>query len=100
MLKGKEKYISRYLEKDLVQILKDSGYHSEEWEEMDSDAATSIFIYNKWWRSPAICIFIIISFTLSKYNVKFIYLFKLCRLLHERIDPTVELLRKKQPNLR
>jgi hypothetical protein len=32
-----------------------------------------------------------------KHNVNFIYLFKLLRLLHKRIDPTVDLLRSKQP---
>lgn len=33
-------------------------------------------------------------------NANLIYLFKLKRLLHDRIDPTVELLRKKQPILK
>ena len=62
-------------------ILKDSAYHSEECEETDSDAvieadeeavqtkSMSIVIYERWWRSPAVCIFIIylfISFTLLK----------------------------------
>jgi len=58
--------------------LKNNAYHSEEWEETDSDVAdeevdqtksTSIVIYEKWWQSPAVCIFIIylfISFTLLK----------------------------------
>jgi len=65
-----------------VKILKDSAYHSEEWEETDSDAvveddgeavqtkSTSIVIYERWWRSPAVCIlfiiYLFISFTLSK----------------------------------
>jgi hypothetical protein len=61
-----------------VNILKDSAYHSEEWEETDSDAVieadeeavrTTIVIYERWWRSPAVCIFIIylfIRFTLLK----------------------------------
>ncbi|CAB4489488.1 unnamed protein product [Rhizophagus irregularis] len=66
--------------------LKESGYHSEEWEETDSDEENdiigeesavkektiSIHIYKTWWRSSA-----------------------LQRLLHDRIDPTVEKLRKK-----
>ncbi|GET61534.1 hypothetical protein GLOIN_2v1488788 [Rhizophagus irregularis DAOM 181602=DAOM 197198] len=78
------------MQDDLVQILKDSGYHSEEWEETDEDdeddendeeevvtKKNSIYIYERWWRSPA-----------------------LQRLLHDRIDPTVELLRKKPPNLK
>ncbi|GBC50882.2 hypothetical protein GLOIN_2v1488788 [Rhizophagus irregularis DAOM 181602=DAOM 197198] len=30
LIQNKDKYICRYPEKDLVQILKDSGYHSEE----------------------------------------------------------------------
>ncbi|PKC56266.1 hypothetical protein RhiirA1_474240 [Rhizophagus irregularis] len=70
----KNKYILRYLEKDLVKILKDSGYHSEEWEETDPEKewlimqsavveddeiieeaikqkSLSIYIHNKWWRS-------------------------------------------------
>ena len=33
-------------------------------------------------------------------NSNLIYLFKLCRLLHERIDPVVELLRKKPKTLK
>ena len=69
------KYIRRYPEEDLVKILKDSGYHSEEWEETDSEdgddddiiteesvtkeKSTSIHIYGRWWRSSAVCIFII-----------------------------------------
>ncbi|PKC57220.1 hypothetical protein RhiirA1_472832 [Rhizophagus irregularis] len=90
LIQNKDKYICRYPEKDLVQILKDSGYHSEEWEETDEDdeddendeeevvtKKNSIYIYERWWRSPA-----------------------LQRLLHDRIDPTVELLRKKPPNLK
>jgi len=68
----------RYPEKDLINILKESGYHSEEWEQTDSDVAdednedddeeavpkksTSIIVYNRWWRSAAVCIFIIYSF--------------------------------------
>ena len=70
-MKGNDKYICKYPEKELVQILKDSGYHSEEWEETDpedewlivqpeiteddiiiSDAVkektTSIYIFNRW----------------------------------------------------
>ncbi|CAG8441354.1 2933_t:CDS:2 [Rhizophagus irregularis] len=31
----KDKYILRYPEEDLVKILRDSSYHSEEWEETD-----------------------------------------------------------------
>ncbi|PKC57568.1 hypothetical protein RhiirA1_472293 [Rhizophagus irregularis] len=68
LLQGKDKYIQRYPEKDLVQILKDSAYHLEEWKETDSDAdiedngsseptiqtkSTSIVIYERWWHSPA-----------------------------------------------
>ncbi|PKK57097.1 hypothetical protein RhiirC2_858354 [Rhizophagus irregularis] len=89
LIQNKDKYICQYPEKDLVQILKDSGYHSEKWEETDEDdeddendeevvtKKNSIYIYERWWRSPA-----------------------LQRLLHDRIDPTVELLRKKPPNLK
>jgi hypothetical protein len=32
-----DKYIKRYPEKDLVHILKESGYHSSEWEETDPE---------------------------------------------------------------
>jgi hypothetical protein len=57
-----------------VKILKDSAYHSEEWEETDSSEAVEevddneeavqtksnlIVIYERWWRSPAVRIFII-----------------------------------------
>jgi hypothetical protein len=78
-MKGNDKYIRKYPEKDLVQILKDSGYHSEEWEETDledewlivqpeiteddvtirdavKEKTTSLYIYNRWWRSSAVCI--------------------------------------------
>jgi hypothetical protein len=75
-MEGNDKYICRYPEEDLVRILKDSSYHSEEWEETDSEedsdkendettieAATkekntSIHIYERWWRSFAVCILI------------------------------------------
>ncbi|CAB5309476.1 unnamed protein product [Rhizophagus irregularis] len=100
LIENKNKYILRYLEEDLVKILKDSGYHSEEWEETDPEEewpitqsavveddeiieeaikqkSSSIYIHNKWWRSPA-----------------------LLRLLHDRIDPTVELLKKKPLTLK
>jgi hypothetical protein len=59
--------------------LKDSGYYSEEWEETDpeeewlitqpeitdddiivrnavKEKTTSIYTYNRWWRSSAVCI--------------------------------------------
>ena len=36
-MEGNDKYIKRYPEKDLVQILKESGYHSSEWEETDPE---------------------------------------------------------------
>ncbi|GET54523.1 hypothetical protein GLOIN_2v1485488 [Rhizophagus irregularis DAOM 181602=DAOM 197198] len=86
LIENNDKYIRRYPEKELVRILKESGYHSEEWEETDSDEENniigeesavkektmSIHIYKTWWRSSA-----------------------LQRLLHDRIDPTVEKLRKK-----
>jgi hypothetical protein len=68
LLKGNDKYIHKYPEEDLVKILKNSGYHSEEWEETDSDEidevavqielSTSIVIYERWWHSPTVCIFI------------------------------------------
>jgi hypothetical protein len=79
LIEGKDKYILRYPEEDLVKILKDSGYHSEEWEETDpeedwtvirpagvedgeavKERTYSVYIYDKWWRSSAVCIFIIL----------------------------------------
>jgi len=75
LIKGGDKYINRYPEKDLVQILKESGYHSSEWEETDPEEdqqvavedevttveavekKTSLYVYEKWWRSSAVCIF-------------------------------------------
>lgn len=106
LIKAKNKYISKYPEDDLVKILKNSDYHSEEWEETDPEdewpivqhevtkkvkepvnpevldendpdswvekevvikeavkkKTTSINIYGLWWRSPAVCIFIVIYF--------------------------------------
>ncbi|GBB96428.1 hypothetical protein RclHR1_27500002 [Rhizophagus clarus] len=59
LIEGKDKYILRYLEENLIKILKDSGYHSEEWEETDPEEdeeiieeaitkkSTSIYIYEK-----------------------------------------------------
>lgn len=64
MLQSNNKYIQRYPEGDLVRILKDSGYHSEEWEETDTEdgddndnitkesvakeKSLSIHIYGRW----------------------------------------------------
>jgi hypothetical protein len=79
-MEGNDKYIKKYPEKDLVHILKNSGYHSSEWEETDPEEdwpvlqpeiiedesivveaikkkTTSLYIYEKWWRSSAVCIF-------------------------------------------
>ena len=60
-----------------MKILKDSGYHSEEWDETDTEdgddvdvdiiteesvakeKSSSIHIYGRWWRSSAVCIFMI-----------------------------------------
>ncbi|POG57100.1 hypothetical protein GLOIN_2v1849195 [Rhizophagus irregularis DAOM 181602=DAOM 197198] len=86
LIENNDKYIRRYPKKKLVRIFKESGYHSEEWEETDSDEENdiigkesavkektiSIHIYKTWWRSSA-----------------------LQHLLHDWIDPTVEKLRKK-----
>ncbi|RIB28166.1 hypothetical protein C2G38_2158582 [Gigaspora rosea] len=59
LLAMKDPHIMKYPQSDLVAILKDSGYHSEEWEETDSKddnykKKPSIYIYNKWWRSKAV----------------------------------------------
>ena len=63
-----------------MQILQDSGYHSDEWEETDPEddwpvlqpeivedesivveaikkKTTSLYIYEKWWHSLAVCIY-------------------------------------------
>ncbi|GES92392.1 hypothetical protein GLOIN_2v1868150 [Rhizophagus clarus] len=77
LIEGKDKYIVRYPEGDLVKILKDSVVEDGEViEEAVKEKSTSVYIYDKWWRSSA-----------------------LLRLLHDQIDPTVELLRKKPPTL-
>jgi hypothetical protein len=78
-MRENDKYIRKYSEKELAQILQDSGYHSEEWEETDPEEewlivqseviednvivedavkqkTSSIYVYNKWWRSSAVCI--------------------------------------------
>jgi hypothetical protein len=38
MMAGGNKYINRYPKKDLLKILGESGYHSEEWEETDAES--------------------------------------------------------------
>ncbi len=83
----------------MVKILQDSGYHSEEWEETDPEEewptvqpaviegdeiieeavkrkSSSIYIYDKWWRSSAVCIFIIllVLFIKNTHSNLFIYL--------------------------
>jgi hypothetical protein len=106
--------------------LQNSGYHSEEWEETDpeeewlivqpeitedditvreavKEKTSSIYVYNRWWRSSAVCIqyFIIILFiSFENINSNLIYLFKLQHLLHNRIDPTVKLMRTKPLQLK
>ncbi|CAB4482283.1 unnamed protein product [Rhizophagus irregularis] len=42
LIENNDKYICRYPEKELVRIFKESGYHSEEWEETDSDEENDI----------------------------------------------------------
>lgn len=37
MVQGGDEYINRYPRKELLQILKNSEYHSEEWEETDEE---------------------------------------------------------------
>jgi hypothetical protein len=89
-MEGKNKYIQRYPEKDLVKILKESAYHSSEWEETDPEddwpiiqpetvvdemtiveattnkkKITSAYIYEKWWHSAAVCIFYNFIFLLN-----------------------------------
>ena len=70
-MRENDKYIRKYPEKELVQILQDLGYHSEEWEEMNpeeewlivqseviednvivedavKEKTLSIYVYNRW----------------------------------------------------
>src|SRR3954452_6973493 len=75
---GRRSIHSKYPESDLVKILKDSGFHSSEWEETDQEEinpeeiveddkivieettkkkTTSLYIYEKWWCSSSVCIF-------------------------------------------
>ncbi|PKY32152.1 hypothetical protein RhiirB3_450142 [Rhizophagus irregularis] len=68
LIENNDKYIRRYTKKKLVRIFKESGYHSEEWKETDSDEENdiigkesavkektiSIHIYKTWWRSSAV----------------------------------------------
>jgi hypothetical protein len=83
----------------LVKLLQDSDYHSEEWEETDPEEewptvqpaviegdeiieeavkrkSSSIYTYDKWWRSSAVCIFIIllVLFIKNTHSNLFIYL--------------------------
>ncbi len=37
LYQGGDKYIMRYPKKDVLKILKGTGYHSEEWEMTDDD---------------------------------------------------------------
>ena len=37
MIESNDGFICKYPEKDLVQILKDTGYHSDEWEKTDPE---------------------------------------------------------------
>lgn len=90
-MQNNDNYIRKYPESDLVRILKDSAYHSEEWEETDSDdeedevdilteesvvkeKTTSIHIYETWWRSPAVCILMVFVFYLFYLLTVIIYL--------------------------
>ena len=93
LIEGNDKYIQRYPETDLVKILKDSGYHSEEWEETDPEDEWSIIqpavieddkiteeavkkkiisicIYERWWRSSAVFIILIFYFINFKLSSK------------------------------
>lgn len=98
LIEGNDKYIQRYPEADLVKILKDSGYHTEEWEETDPEEdwhviqpaiieedstitegpikkkTTSIYVYERWWRSSAVFIILIFYFISFKLYSNFIIL--------------------------
>ncbi|GES77406.1 hypothetical protein GLOIN_2v1485488 [Rhizophagus clarus] len=87
LIEGKDKYIVRYPEGDLVKILKDSGYHSEEWEETDPEEDWTVI------RPAVVEDGEVIEEAVKEKSTS------LLRLLHDRIDLTVELLRKKLPTL-
>jgi hypothetical protein len=44
LLKSNDKYIRKFSKEDLVKILKNSGYHLEEWEETDSDEIDEVAV--------------------------------------------------------
>ncbi|EXX62675.1 hypothetical protein RirG_159550 [Rhizophagus irregularis DAOM 197198w] len=44
LIQNNDKYINRYPKEDLVNILKETGYHSEEWEEMDPESEWPVVI--------------------------------------------------------
>jgi len=94
LIEGNDKYIRRYPETDLVKILKDSGYHSDELEETDPEdewptiqpaveedstiteevikkKTTSIYIYERWWRSSAVFIILMFYFISLNYQEKY-----------------------------
>ncbi|CAB4430926.1 unnamed protein product [Rhizophagus irregularis] len=44
LIQNNDKYINRYPKEDLVNILKETGYHSEEWEETDPESEWPVVI--------------------------------------------------------
>ncbi|PKK65110.1 hypothetical protein RhiirC2_786602 [Rhizophagus irregularis] len=108
LIQNNNNYINRYPKKDLINILKETGYHSEEWEETDPEGEWPVTI-------PAVVEKIKepldpcddpdeidinnpgkrINCKRSGQNQNNLRL-----LLHKRIDPTVNLLRTKQTTLK
>ncbi|CAB5388089.1 unnamed protein product [Rhizophagus irregularis] len=86
LIENNDKYIRRYPKKELVQILKESSYHSEEWKETDFDEENDIIGKESAVKEKTISIHIYKTCN---------YLLKLQRLLYDRINLTVEKLRKK-----
>ena len=84
LIRSNNKYIRRYPEEDLVKILKDSGYHSEEWEKTDTEEeddddviteesaakekSLSIHIYERWQRFSAVCIYDFFIYQIYLFN--------------------------------
>ncbi|POG76679.1 hypothetical protein GLOIN_2v1474511 [Rhizophagus irregularis DAOM 181602=DAOM 197198] len=106
LIQNNDKYINRYPKEDLVNILKETGYHSEEWEEKDPESEWPVVI-------PVVIEKIreqlnpdddpdeIDPNDLELWLKKDLTIKEALRLLlHKRTDPTVNLLKTKQATLK
>ncbi|PKB94872.1 hypothetical protein RhiirA5_437873, partial [Rhizophagus irregularis] len=106
LIQNNDKYINRYPKEDLVNILKETGYHSEEWEETDPESEWPVVI-------PVVIEKIreplnpdddpdeIDPNDLELWLKKDLTIKEALRLLlHKRTDPTVNLLKTKQATLK